>query len=141
MSEISALEQRLSIALTRISAATEIIVSSSYLQMNATEIVDRNALPAHLSKELEQLRLNLMQSQATNVQQVTVIADLNSKIRECDAGYIAKRHTSRLLSDAYGKGIVRGQVENTNSRAYHKDNDATASECIKTSQVVSFFGK
>ena len=80
MSEISALEQRLSMALTRISAATEIIVSSSYLQMNATEIVDRDALPAHISKELEQLRLNLMQSQATNVQQVTVIDDLNNKI-------------------------------------------------------------
>jgi hypothetical protein len=80
MSEISALEQRLSIALTRISAATEIIVSSSHLEMNAPETVNRDVLPAHISKELEQLRLSLMQSQTTNAQQATVIDDLNTKI-------------------------------------------------------------
>ena len=80
MSEISALEQRLSIALTRISAAAEIIVSSSFLKMNASEIMDRDALPAHILKELEQLRLNLMQSQTTTSQQETVIADLNIKV-------------------------------------------------------------
>ena len=80
MSEISALEQRLSIALTRISAAAEIIVSSSFSEMNASEIMDRDALPAHILKELEQLRLNLMQSQTTTSQQETVIADLNIKV-------------------------------------------------------------
>ena len=80
MSEISALEQRLSIALTRISAAAEIIVSSSFLEMNESEIKDRDALPAHILKELEQLRLNLMQSQTTTSQQETVIADLNIKV-------------------------------------------------------------
>ena len=80
MSEISALEQRLSIALTRISAAAEIIVSSSFLEMNESEIKDRDALPAHILTELEQLRLNLMQSQTTTSQQKTVIADLNTKV-------------------------------------------------------------
>ena len=80
MSEISALEQRLSIALTRISAAAEIIASSSSLEMTAPQNLDRDALPAHISKELEQLRLNLMQSQTTTAQQVTVIDDLNTKI-------------------------------------------------------------
>ena len=54
--------------------------------------------------------------------------------------YIGKRHASRLMSDAYGKGIVRGQAENVNLRAYQKSNDVTAAESFKTSQTQSFFG-
>ena len=49
-----------------------------------------------------------------------------------------KRHATRIMSDAYGKGIVRGQVENTHLRAYSRDNDATSAESIKTCQNVSF---
>eukprot|EP00973_Karenia_brevis_P049867 6924239-Karenia_brevis.AAC.1 len=45
------------------------------------------------------------------------------------------------MSDAYGKGIVRGQAENTNLRAYTKDNSVTSAEAIRTSQVEAFFGR
>ena len=43
-----------------------------------------------------------------------------------------KRHAIRTMNDASGKGIVRGQVENTNLFAYSKDNDVTSAEPIKT---------
>ena len=46
--------------------------------------------------------------------------------------HIGKRHATRLMSDAYGRGIVRGQVENTNLRAYHKGSPVTAAEAITT---------
>ena len=46
--------------------------------------------------------------------------------------HIGKRHATRLMSDAYGRGIVRGQVENTNLRAYHKNSVVTAAEAITT---------
>ena len=41
-----------------------------------------------------------------------------------------KRHATRIMSDAYSKGIVRGQVENTHLRTYSKDNDVTSAESI-----------
>ena len=44
------------------------------------------------------------------------------------------------MNDAYRKGIVRGQVEHTNLRAYSKDSDVTSAESIKTCLTVSFFG-
>ena len=44
------------------------------------------------------------------------------------------------MNDAYGKGIVRGQVENTTLRAYSKDNDVTSAECMKPRKTVSVFG-
>ena len=47
----------------------------------------------------------------------------------------------RLMSDAYGKGIVRGQAENTNLRAYGKDHDITSAECFRTCQTESFCGR
>ena len=49
-----------------------------------------------------------------------------------------KRHATRIMSDAYGKGVVRGQVENTNLRAYSRDNDVTSAESIKTCQTEIF---
>ena len=42
------------------------------------------------------------------------------------------RHATRMMCDAYGKGIVRGQVENANVRAYSRTHDVTAAESIKT---------
>ena len=51
-----------------------------------------------------------------------------------------KRHAARIMNDAYGKGIVRGQVENTNLRGYSEDHDVTSAESIKTCLTVSFFG-
>ena len=55
--------------------------------------------------------------------------------------YIGKRNSARILSDAYGKGVVRGQVENTNLRAYARDDDVTAAECIRTSETDVFYGR
>ena len=55
--------------------------------------------------------------------------------------YIGKRHATRLMSDAYGRGIVRGQSENTNLRANANFNDVTAAECFKTCGTASFFGR
>ena len=44
------------------------------------------------------------------------------------------------MSDAYGKGIVRGQVENTYLRAYARDHDVAAAEYIKACLTVNWFG-
>ena len=52
-----------------------------------------------------------------------------------------KRQANRIINDLYGKGIVRGQVENTNLRAYHKKSDVTAAEAIMTSITTSFYGR
>ena len=54
---------------------------------------------------------------------------------------IGKRHATRLMCDAYGKGIVRGQAENTNLRVNGKTNDVTAAETFRTCLTASFFGK
>ena len=53
---------------------------------------------------------------------------------------IGKRHATRLMNDLYGKGIVRGQVENTNLRANAKASDVTWAETFKTCLTASFFG-
>ena len=45
------------------------------------------------------------------------------------------------MSDAYGKGIVRAQVKNTNLRAYATSGDITSAESIQTCLAVSFFGQ
>ena len=52
-----------------------------------------------------------------------------------------KRHAIRLINDLYGKGIVRGQVENTNLRAYYKKGDITVAEAIMTSGSIGFYGR
>ena len=38
----------------------------------------------------------------------------------------ATRHATRIMSDAYGKVILRAQVENLNIRAYTRDSDVSA---------------
>lgn len=52
-----------------------------------------------------------------------------------------KRHATRIMSDAYGNGIVRGQVENANLRAHAQNHDVTAAGSIKTCATVSFLGR
>ena len=52
-----------------------------------------------------------------------------------------KRHAVRVLNDLYGKGIVRGQVENTNLRAYSRKDDITSAEAIMTCITNSFYGR
>ena len=69
------------------------------------------------------------------------LQDLSSRVGGERINYVGKRHASRLMSDAYGKGIVRGQVENTNLRVNGKDNAVTHAETFRTSQTESFFGR
>lgn len=68
-------------------------------------------------------------------------ADLNAKLRGQSTNYIGKRHAMRLMSDAYGKGIVRGQAENTNLRATKTDVDVTRAEAFRTCQTEAFYGR
>ena len=66
---------------------------------------------------------------------------LASDLKNESLNRIGKRHAMRLVSDAYGKGIVRAQVENTNLRAYATSSDVTSAESFKTCKTVSFFGQ
>ena len=54
--------------------------------------------------------------------------------------HIGKRHATRLMSDAYGRGVVRGQVENTNLRAYDQNAIVIVAEAITTSSTTRFTG-
>ena len=68
--------------------------------------------------------------------------NLSEKLRTCGdcVNYIGKRHATRLMNDAYGRGIVRGQVENMNLRAYHQPSRVTAAEAIMTCRTSRFAG-
>ena len=66
---------------------------------------------------------------------------LTKKLSGESKNYLAGRLRKRLLSDALGKGIVRGQVENTNLRVHGKDHDVTAAECFRTCATHAFFGR
>ena len=48
---------------------------------------------------------------------------------------------TRFMSDAYGRGIVRSQVESTNLRANAKEHTATHAESFRTSQTEAFHGQ
>ena len=65
---------------------------------------------------------------------------LNESIKDEKIGYVGKRHATRFMSDAYGKGIVRGQVENMNLRAYTDWSDVTSAETLSTAPSIAFFG-
>ena len=66
--------------------------------------------------------------------------DLSYKLKGEAVNYMGKRHAMRLMSDAYGKGIVRGQVENTNLRAYNAEHAVTRAESFQTSLTTVFSG-
>ena len=63
---------------------------------------------------------------------------LTKKLSGESKNHLAGRLRKRLLSDALGKGIVRGQVENTNLRVHGKDHDVTAAECFRTCATHAF---
>ena len=65
---------------------------------------------------------------------------LGFEIKDERIAYIAARHAKRILSDAYGKGVVRSNQESTNLRTYTKENDVTAAETFRTAQCMSFAG-
>ena len=56
------------------------------------------------------------------------IRGLGQRVEDASVRYQMKRYALRLCSDCYGKGIVRGHTENTNLRAYSKDNDIVSAE-------------
>ena len=53
---------------------------------------------------------------------------------------LGKRHANRFLSDAYLKGVMQGQVECCNLRAYHRDDTVVSAERIATTTFESFPG-
>jgi hypothetical protein len=68
--------------------------------------------------------------------------DLTERLHGESLNYIGKRHAMRIMSDAYGKGIVRGQAENTNLRAYSIEGGAvTLAESFRTCQTEAFLGR
>ena len=64
----------------------------------------------------------------------------NLEVANADISTMGKRHASRLLSDAYCKGLVRGQVECCNLRANHIDGQIVAAERLSTTGFVLFPG-
>ena len=56
---------------------------------------------------------------------------LGEHIRQEPLNKIGKRHATRIMNDAYGKGIVRSQVENTNLRAISTSHEITSVESIQ----------
>ena len=69
------------------------------------------------------------------------LKQLSERYRDNPLNKLGKRYAMRIMSDAYGKCCVRAAVENTNLRAYARNDDITSAESIKTCQTVSFFGK
>eukprot|EP00438_Fugacium_kawagutii_P033974 Skav228932 [mRNA] locus=scaffold2181:248822:258688:+ [translate_table: standard] len=65
---------------------------------------------------------------------------LNASLKQENLTTIGKRHANRFLSDAYCKGVVRGQVECCNLRANHKEGQIVAAERISTAGFVQFPG-
>ena len=65
---------------------------------------------------------------------------LSASMRNLPLEQVGKKHMGRLMSDAYCKGIVRGQVEGCNIRANHKLGQTVAAERISTADFVAFPG-
>ena len=66
---------------------------------------------------------------------------MHDKLTGEATNYIGKRHAMRFMSDAYGKGIVRGQVENTNLRALHDPRNILSAETFRTAMIQAFYGR
>eukprot|EP00435_Cladocopium_sp_Y103_P027049 s236_g6.t1 len=65
---------------------------------------------------------------------------LHAQYRGKSLDDVGKRHANRFLSDAYLKGIVRGQVECCNLRAHHRESAVVSAERIATTTFESFPG-
>ena len=65
---------------------------------------------------------------------------LHASLKDASVQTLGKRHANRFLSDAYCKGLVRGQVECCNLRANHVDGQIVAAERISTANFVMFPG-
>ena len=60
---------------------------------------------------------------------------LYEELIESKAGYFAARAAKRLITDCYGKGVVRGAVEIANLVLNSSHPDPTKAESVKTAQV------
>ena len=60
---------------------------------------------------------------------------LYEELKETKTGYLGARATKRLITDCYGRGVVRGAVESTKLILDSQHNDPTHAESIKTAQV------
>ena len=60
---------------------------------------------------------------------------LYEDLKDNKAGYYGARTVKRLITDCYGRGIVRGAVETTNLNIMSEHADPTAAETVKTAQV------
>ncbi len=67
-------------------------------------------------------------------------AVLTEQLKGESTAYIGRRHAQRLVSDLYGKGIVRGSVECTNLLTHCTRQDVTSAEMIKTARTATFPG-
>ena len=69
------------------------------------------------------------------------IEKLGRQLHGESANRVGKRMTTRIMSNARGKGIVRGQVECANLRACARDDDVTSAESINACQTTAFYGR
>ena len=60
---------------------------------------------------------------------------LYEELKETKTGYLGARATKRLITDCYGRGVVRGAVESTRLILESQHNDPTHAESIKTASV------
>ena len=67
--------------------------------------------------------------------------NLSNKLRGENTNYVAARHRKRLLNDALGNGIVRGQIENTTLRVNGNYHAVTATERFRACGTEPFFGR
>ena len=67
--------------------------------------------------------------------------DLGTKLRDKPESYTFSRFAKRLLSDIYGRGVVRGAVEAVNLLVSSHPHDVAAAETVKTADTESFFGR
>ena len=65
---------------------------------------------------------------------------LHENLRGESIPYQGRRTAQRIMSDSYGKGIVRGAVECVSLLTYGNVGDVTAAETIKTSRSRTFYG-
>ena len=60
---------------------------------------------------------------------------LSEDLQDSKPGYVGARAVKRLITDCYGRGVVRGAVETTNLNINAKSSDPTTAESVKTAQV------
>ena len=65
-----------------------------------------------------------------------IVNPLAEKFSDKRTSYIGHRHVTRILSDHYGRGIVRSNQESTNLRTYIRRGDVTSAGSIKTNKNI-----